>query len=435
MPGDWALPDQRRLFLGARNHLKFRNIRIGPPAPRPEPPAGAPATAGRPIDLLALVDPDRDAVAGRWERRGASLRVLGNSQRSKLVVPYDPPSDYKLTMHVVREPGGESNDQPFLLNLPTARSKAMVGLDGGRKTISGVAVDEPRYDRPVATFRGAVIQEGTPQEIVCFVRGTGIKVQLKDRTIIDWTGNPGRFCAIPAIQTPGRQIGLVSVNSRFRIDKLEIEPLPAEQFAPANSKAEGPLLPSVNLQRDTRKGDWILQDNALTCSAGYGTRFNLPVQVPPRYKLSATIERLQGDNHLYLGLVVGGHSTSVTLDGEHSAHAGLDMLDGRRFLDSSNATHRKYDKPLLPPNRAIRVECLVTEDALLVACDEAPVLRWQGDPRRLDSPPDFRPLNEESADRNGLWLGAWESSFRFRNVELRPLSDADSLRLSKPSEL
>jgi WD40 repeat protein len=61
----------------------------------PPPARGAPSR--RPIDLLALAELPRDAIRGKWQRRGSGLVVLGDGQ---LELPYQPPKEYDLTVRL-----------------------------------------------------------------------------------------------------------------------------------------------------------------------------------------------------------------------------------------------------------------------------------------------------------------------------------------------
>lgn len=419
MPGDWALADSRRLCLGTTRQFKIRDIKIGPPLPAPKIPQQPTPAIGKPIDLLALIDPARDAVTGTWERDGKNVRTMADTIRSKLVIPVDPPTDYKLTVKVARE----SNDQALILNLPIGDSKAGLVIDGAGKTVSGVYVDEVDFGRFIPSYRSILIPQGPAQEFVCFVRGNGIKVMRGDTVVVDWTGNPDRLVLHPELQTPGRRIGLVSWDSKFRFEKLELEALAPTNFpAPTPVGNDGNLLAVLNAARDSQRADWKLTPQGLLTPRYPVARISIPVTPPDKYVLSATVERQEGGQDIFFGLPVGKHTCAVLIDGVRGFEAGVDHLDGKRFDDAMNLTHRNYGAHVLPDKKSVKVRCYVLPDTIVCTCDGQDLIRWHGDPRRLSLEPSYLPANYSATDREQLWLGCFNTSFLIRELKLEPLT-------------
>ena len=63
-------------------------------------------TNARHVDLLKLIDPSTDAVAGDWMRRGDSL-ISESGKNDRIECPYTPPEEYDLIMKIVPK-GGEA---------------------------------------------------------------------------------------------------------------------------------------------------------------------------------------------------------------------------------------------------------------------------------------------------------------------------------------
>lgn len=89
-----------------------------PPPPLTTPVAPLPGTPE--IDLLALVEPDRDAVQGAWKREEGRL-VSDDGPASRLELPYFLPEEYNFTIEFVRRSGKDAvvqilarGDKPFL---------------------------------------------------------------------------------------------------------------------------------------------------------------------------------------------------------------------------------------------------------------------------------------------------------------------------------
>ncbi|MDB5346799.1 MAG: hypothetical protein JWP89_5176 [Schlesneria sp.] len=425
-PGDWALSDARRLSLSTHHHLRFRDIKIGPPKSPPPFPVHPSFSVGKEVDLLSLVNPERDKLNGKWERDGTAIRISEANGLSRLVIPSDVPAEYKLTMRVAREGDGE---RELNVSLPFSNSQADVVFDGAGT--SGMHVDFRNTPENITTYREPVMVDDTPVDLTFFVRRTGLKVMNGEKTIIDWVGNPLRATWHWGRTVPQGRLAIGCWNQKFRFEKLVLEQLPPSGFPEIPSLGkDGKLLPILDAKRDSRLGEWKLDSAGLVSSTERITRLRIPVVPPEKYVLSATVERLEGPDDLYFGLIVGGHCCAVPLDGEMSK-AGVDQLDGKRFLDAMNFTQRKYSTPLFPLGKTSQVRCYVLPDTIVVRCGDLDVVRWHGDPRRLSQDPNYYPPHYSAADRANLWLGTFQTSFRIRDFELKPLSDAEEKEIKQ----
>lgn len=428
MAGDWAMPDARRLFFGAAPHFKFRDIKLGPPIPRAKLPAIPPT--GKSIDLLSLIDPSRDALVGTWQREGKAIRTLGDVTRSKLVVPFELPTDYKLTMKVAREPGGGSNDQALFVNLPTVGEKAVVVFDSSGRTFSGCSIDGTNLNAPPLNWRGVAIDEGPAQELTCIVRGTGIKVLKGEQTILEWTGHPLRFEIESQYQTPGNRIGLISWSSRFRIEMLELETLPALTFpAVASLGNDGDLLSIVDTDRDSRGGTWKLDGGRLTNLSTQSARLQFPASVPEQYTLTMEVERREGNDGLVIGLPMSGHPCTFAIDHFGGRVSGITLLDGKHVHEAANLSRRHHDSRVLPTGRRVKIECRVTANTIVTKVNDADFIRWHGDPRRLTVHSFLAPPELTKADQTQLWLRIWDSGYVFHSFRLQPMTRDEAKEL------
>jgi len=426
LPAEWAFPDGRRLYLGAVRHLKFRDLKIGPPIDPPKLPAHPPISVGKPLNLLTLIDPARDAYGGTWERDGLSLRCRGDAEQNRLSIPVDVPVEYKLSMQLARTDEGSRKNECLYVGLPFGSSKTFINIDGFGSTGGGLRLDLG----PGRGYRGPVIPASGSRNLTFLVRKTGLQVMSEGKALIDWSGNPERASYELGAITPGRLLSLGSWHQGFRFEKLELEPLPPTSFPVVPSQAvDGKLLPLLNVQRDARRGDWKLDENGLTCPASNESRLRIPVKVPTRYVFSAIVERKGTVGDVLIGLVVGGHPCTVDIDGDGGSRSGIDLLDARRFNDNLNVTCRKHGAPLLAEGQKVAVRCFVLPDTIVVTCGDKEVIRWHGDPRRLSSRPDQIPANVSDADWNHLCLGSWEPPVTFRDLELRPLSNQEADQL------
>lgn len=426
-PGDWVLSDSRRLSLSTGTHIRFRDIKIGPPKSPPSLPSHPSFAVGKEVDLLPLVNPERDKLNGKWERDGTAIRISEANGLSRLVIPSDVPAEYKLTMRVAREGDGEKE---LDVSLPFANSQADVVIDGAGT--SGMHVDFRNTPENMTTYREPVMADATPVDLTFFVRRTGLKVMSGEKTIIDWVGNPLRATWHWGRTVPHGRIGIGCWHQKFRFEKLVLEQLPPSGFPEVPSLGkDGKLLPILDAKRDSRLGEWKLDAEGLLSPVENSSRIQIPIAPPQKYLLSAMVERREGVHDLYFGLIADGHCFGVTLDGKDSNTAGLERLDGRRFIDQVNFTQRKYDTLLLPTGKSTQVRCYVLPDTVVVKCGELEVVRWHGDPRRLSQEPEFYPPHYSPLDRANLWLGTFKSSFRIRDLELKPISEAEEREIKQ----
>lgn len=294
--------------------------------------------------------------------------------------------------------------------------------------LDGVDIDQNPFTHRV----GPVLTAGTPCDVVLTVRNHRLQLRINDAPILDWNGNSKR-CSVPSeYVTPGRWLSLASYQQGFRFEKLDLELLgtPTERPA-AKLSADGKLLPILDLDRDVRRGEWKQDNEGLTCPTTPGCRLRIPVSPPVQYVFSAQVERKQGDDDLYFGLRVGQYAAGFGIDGMNGREAGVDSLDGMRYIAGMNPTNRKYTAAMLPKDQSVLVRCYVLPDTIVVTCGDKIVGRWHGDPRRLAAIPDFNPWNYTEEDRTHLWVGSWGTQFLFRDLELKPLSDTEAAEILK----
>ena len=183
------------------------------------PPSAEPAAA---VDLLAKIDPARDALQGTWKRAGAAL-VSTPSAVAQLQVPHDLPPDYRLTMEVERTIAVGSLDFGLIVGGRTA-CVALDYRDGARSGIGGI--DGKLLRKGEAVYEGRALDPGR-NTVVAEVRGNRILVRVGDTTVIDWTGDPARLAVVPVWdKTDGKRLYVGHQNGGFRFHRLELTALP-----------------------------------------------------------------------------------------------------------------------------------------------------------------------------------------------------------------
>ncbi|MDB5347213.1 MAG: type fimbrial assembly protein PilB [Schlesneria sp.] len=433
-PDEWATADHRKLFIATKSHFQFSDIKLGPPKPARPFPRHDKITTDRPLDLLSIIDPVRDANQGTWTSEGHVLRTMADPafEYSKLAIPVDVPEEYLLTMQVAREAGGPHNDEALCLLLPFGNSRAGLVIDGHHSQFTGFDLSKSDFASNPTTFKGTVISPDAATEIEIQVRKNGVKISSAGRQIVDWSGNPANFTVQPRHAGPGRGISLGAWKQRFRFEKLEIRALPPTSLAAIPAlPADGNLLPVIDIARDVREGTWTIGAEGLQSPDQYMiSRLRIPFTPPSKYALELMVERRGGVSDLLIGLPIDGRPCLVAFDGSFGKRAGLELVDGHWIYDAANFTARGTDSHLLPQGQRVNVTCFVLPDTLVVNCGDREIVRWHGDARRLSLAHRYLPPNYSDEDQKLLWLGSWATNFRITNLILRPLTTDEITELS-----
>jgi len=134
------------------------------------------------IDLLRLVDPKKDAVAGTWAFEGGLLVSTPGSSGTKLQLPYIAPPEYDLKVVVEKKSGTH-----VVVDLVGGESQFMVVFEEG---LAGLAlVDGKGANENETTFRGNVFSSGRAVTLLFSVRRTRITISADGKPFIDWVAD------------------------------------------------------------------------------------------------------------------------------------------------------------------------------------------------------------------------------------------------------
>jgi len=149
------------------------------------------------VDLLALIDPQRDAVSDDWKMEEGGLIRSGNKNSAILKIPYQIPdtSNYTLRANLtsVQLAGGTS----FLL--PVANNRVELCIGGYRHAPSGPItliqqIDGKRSVQNETSVEQYSLKMGISQTMEIRVSGTDshlqIEVDVDDEKLIRWAGSP-----------------------------------------------------------------------------------------------------------------------------------------------------------------------------------------------------------------------------------------------------
>jgi hypothetical protein len=195
----------------------------------------APEPAGQ-VDLLRLIDPQRDSVVGAWTFVEGSL-VSPGGQWTRLQIPYAPPEEYDLTLTVART----ANLESLNIGLVGGGRQFLALLDGWKGTRYGLELVDgrPAQDNETTTFR-QVFTNDRKATVVCSVRREGVRVEVDGNVLIDWKGGYHRLSLYPAwtVSSP-ESLLLGCYECVWRIDAMTLRPVAGtgRSLAPARSAA------------------------------------------------------------------------------------------------------------------------------------------------------------------------------------------------------
>jgi len=163
-----------------------------PPKPAPKTTAPKPKEtkpAEQWIDLLALVDPAKDAASGTWQREGRSLVLAVSSGVARITLPVVPAGDYEIEVLFNRAAG----DDALAVHVPTGSSRVLALLSAGRGKAHGLAYVNGQHATTGETaYKPGTIQNNRDHRLSICVRTAGeqaaVAVVLDGVSIITWQG-------------------------------------------------------------------------------------------------------------------------------------------------------------------------------------------------------------------------------------------------------
>jgi len=189
--------------------------------------AGSGVAPLRPVDLLGLTNPARDAVEGTWSFEGPTL-VTANAKFARIQIPQVPPEEYDVRLIAERTEGSNS----IVLGLVGAGRPFMVAIDArfGTDEVpkSGVElIDGKSFPENETLVEGRQLINGRRSTIVVSVRRASVSVVVEGRKIIDWKSNDGRLGLHVKWKMPRRDaLWLGAFACVYRVYEFTLIPVP-----------------------------------------------------------------------------------------------------------------------------------------------------------------------------------------------------------------
>jgi serine/threonine protein kinase len=226
---EWRMPRREALMIGCyATQFLVKSAVVTPVRGASRllrAPAAAPA--GSAVDLLALVDPAKDAVDGTWTRDASGLRSAAG-EHVRLQLPYLPPDEYDLRVSLTR---GSSADglafglarggaqwTVFVDKLPSEGGHTgLEKLDGGQHTL----------------VRGMQVAAGESATFEFRVRKAGIAVLKNGAPLFQWQGATSRLSNFERWSVPDkRTLFLGHWQSEVTYTAVQLVPVSGGRGAP-----------------------------------------------------------------------------------------------------------------------------------------------------------------------------------------------------------
>jgi len=373
------------------------------------------------VDLLKLIDPAKDGVQGLWTFQGGTL-VSPTSRPDlawpqKCQVPYIPPEEYDLNLIVERT---TDNAHCFVLGLIWAGRQITCMFDAGNDPTSGFTADNKSLDPKPSKNRnlvrtGQILFRGKRTEIGVTVRKSGVTVALDGKRLVfaSFDEDHARLSVDDAWRISNGSVLYLATHTPalFHTSKMELKPISGPGKALPESRAEWiDLLSRVDLHRDWNKGNWRFALTTLISDPSQQALLQLPYVPGADYMLKARVERKQGNDAFFLGLVAGKRQVLVFIDGWTSKFSGLQLVDGKDVIENPT----KHPGQLLGRNKAAEIVCTVQGDKITAAVDGRKFLDWQGDSARFSLG-----FGRSVPDKTALFIGSHETGFEISRLEVQ----------------
>ncbi len=178
---------------------------------------------GPEIELLPLVDPEKDGVSGQWTKGEGGL-TSPKQYGARIELPYSPPEEYDLTTIV--EPLDEPNGLILGQRSGGQRFLVLLGYAAGETQQSAIENIDGRNVGNASTVAGPVFVKGRPAQVICSVRKTGVTVRVDGHIVIDWTGEPKQLGLGEYWETPHTDLlFLGAYDCRYRVSRVTLTPV------------------------------------------------------------------------------------------------------------------------------------------------------------------------------------------------------------------
>lgn len=338
---------------------------------RPAAREESPLKVGETVDLLPLINLQRDTIRGSFSRQGNSI-VTSDSSDDLLVIPYVVPSEYMLTIDLE----SKIRRSTAYVAFPVQDNQAMTVWGNNRGDTDILIMDgvghidyhKRRWMNDRATNVEGKVLTDLRSKIVYVVRKNHIQVRVGEKLAYDWRGDFRRFLPIGGLESHSNRFAIGGHGSGHKFHSMKLQRFPSSisPYSLPSRLVDNNLLSIVNPERDTTLGKWDM-NGVLTSMLDFRSSIRFPIELPRNYEVRLVVERKDPGELFEISLPVRGKPTVFAIDGYRGTAGGLELEDGKRY--DHNPHFFKYDSYLLAVGAPKVIRVVVQEDRLTVDID------------------------------------------------------------------
>ena len=184
--------------------------------------------AAESVDLLSMIDVEKDAVAGDWQKKDGILEAPKRFG-ARIEIPFEPPAEYELT--VIATPLDEPNGLILGQLLGEHRFLTLVNYAAsqGKPASALENVDGQNVGSNPTTLLADLLRKDRPSQIIVTVRKDSVVVRCDGRAIIDWQGKPEQLSLGDYWKTPNAGVlFLGAYDCRYRFLRVSLAAISGE---------------------------------------------------------------------------------------------------------------------------------------------------------------------------------------------------------------
>jgi WD40 repeat protein len=382
----------------------------------PSPQGVAPNAAATVVDVLKLIDVDKEPLAGRCTKKDGAIAFDG---KSLVQIPFHTPAEYDF--RVVFSPADNTGHgitlvlskgpRLFLFTISAGAYWDAFGLVNGA---SGDMLDNPT--RVVSAVRPAL---GRKYTIVVRVRNDGVEGFLDGKLVASHKtdySDLSNWVEFKSVQ-PGT-LALSTYDAPATIYSAEVI-----EVTKAAAGADGPrvvdLMPLIDPTADAVRGTWHMDAGLLQVDPTVHTCLSLALPYTPsdseEYDLHVGFSfRNKGDE--IQGLVShGGKRFNFVV--AQSGTFGFEKVAGKRAQDDATSVH--VSELAIGPHD-FRVG--IRNKSLELVLDGKQVIQYATDYSDLDEDDHWQRPD------NAIGIGSWQGGVDFRTIEVKAISGGGTVR-------